>query len=134
MAEHMTIRSDPFPWLVLARDAAGFAIAAGAGIAVWLRKRSSRYWPITFGKMESASSFEDGFQWLTDVSYSYTVEREFHSGQFQLRSRSERKATEQELRWKGRNIGVRYSPRNPQVSVVRVEDQAGLYGEEYTGH
>jgi len=125
---------DPIQWMGIVRDAVGFAIAAGTGIAVWHRKRSARYWPITFGKVEFVSSFEDGFKWQTDISYSYSVERDFYSGQFQLRSRTQQIANELELRWKGRNLGVRYSPSNPQVSVVRVEDQAGLYGEEYTGH
>jgi hypothetical protein len=37
----MTITRDPFPWLVVVRDVIAFAIAAGAGIAVWLRKRSA---------------------------------------------------------------------------------------------
>ncbi len=118
----------------MARGAVGFAIAASTGIIVWLRKRSSRYWPLTFGNVESASSFQDNSVWRTDVAYSYSIENEFYPGAFQLRSWSERKANEKEVRWKGRKIGVRYSPRNPQISVVRNEDQAGLYGEEYAGH
>ena len=71
--------------------------------------------------------------WRTDVTYSYRIGQEFYPGEFHLRSLSERKANEKELRWKGRKIGVRHSPHNPQISVVRMEDQAGLYGEEYTG-
>lgn len=130
MAEHMTISRDPLPWIALARDAVGFAIAAGTAIGVWLRKRSARYWPITFGRVESTNVTGC----LTDVSYSYSVEIDFYSGHFQVRSRNEQKANEQELRWKGRNIGVRYSPRDPKISVVRIEDQAGLYGEEFRGH
>ena len=125
---------NPIWWAAMARDAVGFAIAASTGIIVWLRKRSSRYWPITFGNVESASSFEDNHVWRTDVAYSYSIGNEFYPGEFQLRSWSERKANEKELRWKGRKIGVRYSPRSPQISVVRIEDQAGLYGEEFTGH
>jgi len=35
---------------------------------------------------------------------------------------------------RGQEIGVRYSPRSPKLSVVRTEDQAGLYGGEYAGH
>ena len=85
-------------WTAVARDAVAFAVAASTGIVLWLRKRISRHWPITFGKVESASSFEDNLKWLTDVSYSYSVERDFYSGQFQLRSRSERKAKDHELR------------------------------------
>jgi hypothetical protein len=116
-------------WAAVARDAIALAIAASAGILLWLRKRSSRHWPITFGKVESASTYQDNLKWLTDVSYSYSVERDFYSGQFQVRSRSERKANDQELRWHGRTITVRYSPRQPHISVVRTEDQDGLRGE-----
>jgi hypothetical protein len=130
----MNASHDPIWWASLARESVGFAIAASAGILLWLRRRRSRFWPVAFGNVESASSFEDGVVWRTDVAYSYNIGNEFYPGEFQLRSFSERKATEKELRWKGRNIGVRYSPRNPQISVVRVEDQAGLHGEEYTGH
>jgi hypothetical protein len=113
----------------VARDAIALAIAASAGILLWLRKRSSRHWPITFGKVESASTYQDNLNWLTDVSYSYSVERDFYSGQFQVRSGSERKATDQEMHWHGRTITVRYSPRHPHISVVRTEDQDGLRGE-----
>jgi hypothetical protein len=116
-------------WAAVARDAIALAITASAGILLWLRKRSSRHWPITFGKVESASTYQDNFKWLTDVSYSYSVERDFYSGQFQVRSRSEREANHQELRWHGRTITVRYSPRQPHISVVRTEDQDGLHGE-----
>ena len=122
---------DPMSWAGRAREAIAFAVAASTGIAVWLRKGSSRYWPITFGKVEHASSFEGGFNWLTDISYSYSVEKDFYSGQFQLHSRGEQKANEQELRWKGRNIGIRYSPRDPKISVVRVEDQAACRGKSF---
>jgi hypothetical protein len=127
----MTMRGDPFWWVAIARDAVGFAIAAGTAIIVWLRKQSSRHWPMTFGNVESASSFQDSYLWRTDVAYSYGIGDEFYSGEFQLRC--ERKANKKELRWKGRKVGVRYSPRNAQISVVRIEDQAGLYGEEYAG-
>jgi hypothetical protein len=72
--------------------------------------------------------------WRTDVSYSFRIGGEFYAGEFQLRPSNERQANEKELRWKARNIGVRYSLRNSQISVVRIEDQASLYGEEYTGH
>src|SRR5260370_35499447 len=70
---------------------------------------------------------------MANVAYSYSIGNEFYAGEFQLRSSSERKATEKELRWKGQKIGVRYSPRSPKLSVGRTEDQAGLYGGEYAG-
>ncbi len=121
-------------WVGLARDVAAFAIASGAGIALWLRKRSARYWPMTHGRVEQASSFENTGTWLTDISYSYCVADEFYSGQFQLKSRTERKADDEVARWKGQNIGVRYSPKKPEISVVRVEDQASLHPGEFRGH
>ena len=127
------MRIDLFRWVVMARGAIGFAIAASTAFIVWLRRRGSRHWPIAFGNVESASSFQDNSVWRTDVAYSYSVGNEFYPGEFRLRSFSERKANGKELRWKGRKIGVRYSPRNPQISVVRIEDQAGLYGDEYAG-
>jgi hypothetical protein len=118
---------DPLWWVTVARDFVAFAITASAGILLWLRTRRSRHWPITFGKVESASTYQDNFKWLTDVSYSYSIEMNSYSGQFQLRSRSERKANEHELRWKGRTVTVRYCSRDPHVSIVRPEDH-GLQG------
>ena len=122
----MTSR-DPLTWLALAKGAVAFAIAAGTAIALWLRRRSARYWPMTHGKVEYASSFENSGSWLTDVSYSYRVGSDFYSGQFQLKSRSERKANCDVARWKDENIGVRYSPKKPEISVVRMEDQSALH-------
>jgi Protein of unknown function (DUF3592) len=130
----MTISRNPFFWATVARDIVGFAVAASTGIFLWLRKRSSRYWPLAPGNVESASSFQYNSVWRTDVAYSYSIGDEFYAGEFQLRSSNERKANEKELRWKGRNIRVRYSPRNSQISVVRIEDQTALHAEEYIGH
>jgi|SRR5580700_8941782 hypothetical protein len=130
----MTMRGGPIWWAAMARDAVGFAIAPTTGIIVWLRKRSSRHWPVPFGNVESASTFQDNSVWRRDVAYSYSIGNDFYAGEFQLRCSGERKATEKERRWKGQEIGVRYSPRSPKLSVVRTEDQAGLYGGEYAGH
>jgi hypothetical protein len=129
----MAKNHDYFWWAAIARDAIPFAIAAGTGIVVWLRKRKSRDWPVTFGNVEFVSSFQDNHLWRTDVAYSYSIGNEFYPGEFQLRSLTERKATEKELRWKGKKLGVRYSPRNPQISAVRVEDQAALHSDTFAG-
>jgi|ERR1700691_5332551 hypothetical protein len=91
---------DPIGWTAVARDVVVFATAATSASILWLRKRSSRHWPIIFGNVESASSFENNGTWLTDVSYSYSIQGDFYSGQFQVRSRSEDKASEHELCWK----------------------------------
>src|SRR6266542_4178014 len=127
------ISRDPFRWLGLICEVALFVFAAGSGAVIWVRRRSARHWPIAFGKIESASSYQNVSQWLTDVSYSYSIEGGYYSGQFQLTSRTERKANEHESRWKGRNISVRYSPRNKDISVVRIEDQASVGADEFRG-
>ena len=130
----MILSRDPLPWIGLARDLAAFAIAAGTGIAMWYRKRSARLWPLTYGKVEYTSSGENNGTWLTEITYSYSVANEFYSGQFQNKAHSEREGGEAEARWKGQNVGVRYSPKDPGVSVVRMEDQASLHSGEFRGH
>jgi len=125
---------DPFRWLDWTREVAALAFAVGSGLVLWQRKRSSRYWPTAFGRVESVSSFENGSGWETDIAYSYNVDGEFYSGEFQLISSSERKAYEKEFNNRERKIMVRYSPRNKGISVVRMEDQAGLYAGEFKGH
>jgi hypothetical protein len=121
-------------WLGLLRNGVAIAIAGGTGIALWLRRRSARYWPITRGKVEHASCFENSGTWLTDISYSYCVDNEFYSGQFQLKAGSELKASDEIVRWNDQNIEVRYSPKDPDISVVRMEDQAALHPGEFQGH
>jgi hypothetical protein len=126
----MAMARDLIWWLSIVRDAIGFAFAAATGIVVWFRRRSARHWPIAFGNVESVSSYQDNYLWRTDIAYSFRLGDEFYSGEFQLRSFSERKASEKELRWK-QQVGVRYSPANPQISVVTKDDQSALHGGEY---
>jgi len=116
---------DPLFWFAMARDAIAFAIAAGTGIFVWYRTRGARYWPTTYGKVEYGMT-SDNEGWRTNLMYSYAVNSEFYSGTHSLKVRNEAAADLQVTRWKGQNVPVRYSPRNPAISVVRMEDQAPL--------
>jgi hypothetical protein len=118
----------------LAREAIVLVISFATAITLWLRRRSARYWPTVYGRVEHASCWGDTVAWQTDISYSYRVAEEFYSGRIQLKSTSERKADDDVARWKDRNIVIRYSPHNPEISVVRVEDQAALYSGEFVGH
>jgi hypothetical protein len=68
------------------------------------------------------------------VSYSYRVENDFYSGQFQVKSRNEEKAGGIAARWKDQNVAVRYSMKSPEISVLRMEDQSGLHPGEFLGH
>lgn len=130
----MILSRDPLGWMAVARDLIAFVIAAGTGVAVWYRRRSARFWPIAYGKVEHASALENGGTWLADISYSYTVSNEFYAGQHQIKARNEQRADDLVAQWKGQSVGVRYSPKNPQVSVVRMEDQSSLHPGEFRGH
>lgn len=124
---------DPLFWLAVARDGIAFAFAAGTAALVWYRKRSSRYWPLTYGRIEYGLTSDEG-GWKTNLMYSYNVGSEFYSGTFPLKVRNEATADEQVIKWKDQNLAVRYSPRDPAISVVRMEDQASLSGGEFRGH
>ncbi|MGB0040081.1 MAG: hypothetical protein WA800_13145 [Terriglobales bacterium] len=130
----MTSSRDPLAWMGVAREVMAFALASGTAITVWYRKRSARFWPLAYEKVEYVSSGENNGTWLTDITYSYSVANEFYSGQHQIKTYSERKADAVVARWKDQNVGVRYSPKSPDVSVVRIEDQAGLHPGEFRGH
>ena len=130
----MSISRDPFAWLSLGRDAIALGIGAATGFTLWLRKGSARYWPTTYGRVEHASSFKNSGVWLTDISYSYRVAEDFYSGQFQLKAGGEQNASDEVAHWKDRTNEIRYSPRKPELSVVRMEDQAGLVHGEFVGH
>ncbi len=124
---------DPLFWVNTAFHLIAFAVAAGTGILVWYRRRGARYWPMTYGKVEYGMT-TDVEGWKTNLMYSYSVQGEFYSGVFPLQVRNETAADEQVNKWKEQNLAVRYSPRDPAISVVRMEDQAPLTGGEFRGH
>jgi hypothetical protein len=70
----------------VARDVLAFILASGTAITMWYRKRSARFWPIAYGKVEYVSSGENNGTWLTDITYSYSVANEFYSGQHQIKT------------------------------------------------
>jgi hypothetical protein len=122
-------RSDaPLFWAAVARDVIPFVIATGTGIFVWYRKRGARHWPISHGRVEFGMTSDEG-GWKSNLSYSYSVEGQFYSGVLPLKAKNESDADDQTHQWHGQNVAVRYSPRNPSISVVRLEDQAPLMGE-----
>jgi Protein of unknown function (DUF3592) len=120
----MLRRNDPIFWLKLFIDITSFALAGVAGLVVWRRKRSARHWPMTFGYIELALALDENNEWFTDLSYTYKVGTDFYSGRFRLRASNEEQADRQVLAWKGQNVTIRYSPKNPEISVLRDEDQS----------
>jgi hypothetical protein len=118
----MPTTHDPLFWFAAARDSLAFAATAGTGILVWYRTRGSRYWPMTHGKIEYAMT-SDINGWKSNFVYSYKVGTDFYSGVYAVAARNETHADELATTWKGQSVAVRYSPRNPTISVVRKEDQ-----------
>src|SRR6185437_1372178 len=121
---------NPVDWFRLPLDAA-FGIGAMSCAAIaWHRKHSARHWPITYGTVEFGISTDENNRWITDLSYSYKVNAEFYSGRVVLPAKDETHADELILRWKGQSITVRYSPKNPLISVIRMEDQQSLIAQD----
>lgn len=81
-----------------------------------------------------ALALDENNKWFSDLSYSYKVGTEFYSGHFRLGARNEEQADQQVLTWKGQSLTIRYSPKKPEISVVRMEDQSSLAGAELHNH
>jgi Protein of unknown function (DUF3592) len=112
----------------LLRDAVPFAIAAGAGVRYWIRKRQAVSWPSTQGTVMSAraSASEQGRRgWACVLAYSYAANGEYYSGSHPIPAKKERLADELATQWQGRSVVVRYSPSDHRVSVLLKEDQIG---------
>jgi|SRR5579872_1042729 len=104
----MTSNHDPLFWFVAAKDSLAFAVTAGTGIFVWYRTRGSRYWPMTYGKIEYAMT-SDTNGWKSNLVYSYKVGNDFYSGVYPVAARNETHADELAAKWKGQSVAVRYS-------------------------
>jgi len=116
--------------LRLARDIVPLLVSLGTGLAVWQRKQSARHWPMTYGRVEVAIACDEENKWFSDLSCSYAVGGEYFSGSFRVPAKNEDEADRQVLTWRGQNLTIRYSPKNPAVSVLRMEDQMSFPGAE----
>lgn len=105
-----------------------FLVSLATGLAVWQRKRSARHWPMIYGRVEIVTVCDEENRWFGDLSYSYTVGSEYYSGTFRLPAKNEDDADTQAARWRGQSVIVRYSPKNPAVSILRMEDQPSFPG------
>ncbi len=120
---------DPFDFLWIAKDLLYLLIPAAAGAWAWVKVRHAYSWPSAQGTIMSAQVKSGGdsyFQpWAADLVYSYIVNGEYYSGFHRIRARSERKADERVMGWKGRMVVVRYSPSKHDLSVLLKSDQPG---------
>ena len=118
---------DSIFWIAVVRDSVAGIIALGSALVLWLRLRGARHWPTTYGKVEYGMT-SDVEGWKSNLVYSYSVSGEYYSGVHALAARNENDADEKVRRWKGQSVMVRYSPRTPSISVMRLEDQSSLNG------
>jgi|ERR1022692_313981 hypothetical protein len=120
---------DPFQILTLLKDVGYLIIPAAAGAWAWFKTRHAYSWPSAQGSIMSAQvrSSRDSYirPWVADLLYSYVVNGEYYSGSHRIRARSERRAEEKILGWKGRMIVVRYSPDKHDLSAALKSDQPG---------
>lgn len=119
----MLSRDDPFPLIRLLIDGCGIAASIAFAIFGWLRLQSARHWPITYGTVEIVIPCDLSDSWFADISYSYKVDTHYYSGQYRLKAKNENDAESQASMWRGQNLVVRYLPKKPEISVMRMEDQ-----------
>jgi hypothetical protein len=102
------------------------------GVVFKLRKPSIRRWPLADGTLEFGESGTEQAVvldiWFCELSYSYSVNGEFFSGQSRVRVQNEEAADALIRDFKGKRVRIRYSPENPAKSVLLWEDQAALHG------
>jgi hypothetical protein len=110
----------------------GFVLFWVGVVAVWffanripglLRSVRAGSWPAVPGKIETAKVSEFGQQALGELGYSYLVEGERFSGYFTWNFGNEQEAWDYVNRLQGRNVVVRYKPKRPDISVLKVSDQ-----------
>jgi len=91
---------------------------------------AARAWPKARGHVYSTQakqedrSTEGWLCWQVELTYSYTVGSEFHSGRFLLPPDSEDEANEQAGRWADKDVIVRYRSDEVAQSVFLLEDQS----------
>lgn len=120
----MSTRVGAIFWFV--RDILPALVSLGTGLVLWHRRQSARHWPMTYGRIEVAIACDEQNKWFSDLSYSYSVGGEYYSGTFRLNAKNEDEADRQVLAWRNQTLSIRYSPKDPTISVIRMEDQMSL--------
>lgn len=115
----------PVDWGHLTLDTLAILLSITSAVVFWYKRRGSHHWPSVYGTVEyGLTSDQDG--WRANLVYSYSVNGNFYSGTHSLKARNESHADELARTWKGRNLMVCYSPKNPALSVIRMQDQEPL--------
>jgi hypothetical protein len=91
-------------------------------------EREALDWPRTLGSVVSTQTRSDKGNsssnfWSVELTYSYTATGGYYSGTHLLPPESEDETAEVALRWKNKNLVVRYSPKDVSKSVVLMHEQ-----------
>jgi hypothetical protein len=137
VAGEMIVQGTGFQWLPTI--AAAVAAAIWFGRLLWarardrVRARAGESWPTAEARIESFyivrntsnRRYSGGF-YLPVLQYSYTVQDERCSGEFNLGvfEADRDSANEVGKKWVGENIRIRYKPSSPQESIWLEQDGA----------
>jgi len=120
---------DLFGLLPILKDVILLLLPAAGAVWAWFKFRHAHSWPSAQGTIMSAqaqrATNNSILPWAANFTYSYIVNGEYFSGFYRMRARSERHAEEKVAGWKDRMVVVRYSPDQPDLSVLLKSDQPG---------
>ena len=95
--------------------------------AEWWKRRRSTDWSLVQGRVHEAQATWERRFWVVRLSYSYSANGEYYSGEDKQRFATERRANEYMERFPSNaTIFVRYNPNDPEVSVMRRDEQMGM--------
>jgi hypothetical protein len=95
--------------------------------AEWWKRRQSKDWQLAQGRIYQSKATHDERFWIAEVSYSYSVNGEYYSGEDKQRFATKRRAEEYARRFpREAVIFVRYNPGKPEVSLMRRDEQVGM--------
>lgn len=93
----------------------------------WWKRRRSGGWPLVQGRIHEAVAVWDENFWVAHITYSYSVNGEYYSGEDKQRFATERRANEYADRFPTETtVFIRYNPNHPDVSVMRRDEQMGM--------
>jgi hypothetical protein len=96
-------------------------------VAEWWRRQQSNGWPIVSGHVQNAQIYFKDPLWVTELSYSYSVNGEFYAGYIGRHFARERDADEYLERFPiGMAVFIRHKTNKPEVSLLRQDDQMGM--------
>ena len=111
-------------------SALGALIGAGGLILRWrlkLKQGRAESWPMVSATIDRAVVISNDNGYYADLLYSYSVNGDYFSGAHQKAFRREKRADEFTASVHHQQVWVRYRPEDPQDSLIREQDNTGLF-------